>query len=185
MAPRKTTTATAAAKAKAAKAKSAKAKAAKAKSAKTKAAKAKKPRTTRTKKNGAAAPTDEDGFLILPKPLLMEYRALDSECRHTHLLLRVASQDLDALLTENPKIQQLMHNKAALIAESSNKKNELTDLHTVIEGVYKVKISNIAIDDDTGRIHELVEGVAAPDALKPVSPPPKKRARRAATAKTT
>jgi len=142
--------------------------------------------TTRTKKNGVSvAPVDENGFLVLPKPMLMEYRALDSECRHTHLMLRVASDTLTAMLSKQPEIQAAMQNKGALIAEAANKKNALTELHTTIEKIYGVRITEIAIDDDTGRIHRLVDGTAAPDALKPATPPPKKRARRVATAKNT
>jgi hypothetical protein len=139
----------------------------------------------KTTKDDAGPPVDEDGFLVLPKPLLMEYRALDAECRHAGLSLRITSQELEGLLTKHPEIQRAIQQKGALIAEAANKKNALTELHTQIEKTYSIKIAEIAIDDDTGRIHQLVGGAAVPDGLRPTVPPPKKRARRGAKAKTT
>ena len=132
-----------------------------------------------------STPIDEEGFYYLPKPLLMEYRALDSECRHAHLCLRVISQELDALLTKNPEIQRKMAEKAALISEASNKKDALQEVHKTIEAIFNVKITEIAIDDLTGHIHQLVEGKASGIPMKALTPATKvRKARRGASAKT-
>jgi len=109
-------------------------------------------------KNTPQAPVDEDGYYYLPKALLMEYRALDSECRHTHLCLRVVSQELDALLAKHPEIAQKMAEKAAVIMEVTTKKNALQDVHQVIEDTFNIKVNTIAIDDLTGRMHQVIDG---------------------------
>lgn len=128
---------------------------------------------------------DEQGYYYLPKNLLMEYRALDSECRHTHLCLRMTSQELDALLTKYPEVQTKMIEKANLVMECSNKGAALRELYQRIEGAYPIKMSDIAIDDITGRMQVVTSGkqqydpdgkpVYAKPAAKPVA---KVRARR-------
>ena len=144
------------------------------------------PRTKKTDEssgNGHSAPVDNDGFYYLPKPLLMEYRAADAECRHAHLLLRVCGQDLDALLAKHPDIRQKITDKATMVVEAANRKNALTEVHQMIEVIYGIKITEIGIDDLTGRIHQLADGKLAPEGMKP-APVPKKRPGRPAKAKT-
>ena len=104
------------------------------------------------------ASIDEAGFYYLPKALLMEWRAMDAECRTAHLSLRVATQELDALLAEQPAIKKKMAEKASMISEAANKKNALVEVHHTIEQIYNVKITDIAIDDVTGRLHILAAG---------------------------
>jgi hypothetical protein len=130
------------------------------------------------------APVDADGFYCLPKSLLMEYRALDSECRHAHLCLKVSAQELDALLSKHPEVVQKMAEKAALISECANKKGALIEVHRVIETMFNVKINEIAIDDLTGHIHQIESGAAAKNPMKqPTIEGKVPAARRAAKAK--
>jgi hypothetical protein len=110
------------------------------------------------KKNGQGAPVDEMGFYYLPKELLMEYRAKDSEFRHAHLSLRMVGQELNALLTQHPEIAQKMAERDALTQECTNRKNALVEVHHDIERIYSVQVQNIGIDDLTGRLHQIVEG---------------------------
>ena len=114
--------------------------------------------TKQSSDNGQGAPVDEMGFYYLPKELLMEYRAKDSEFRHAHLSLRMVDQELNALLTQHPEIAQKMAEKDALTQECTNRKDALVDVHHTIEQIYDVLIQNIGIDDLTGRLHHIVEG---------------------------
>jgi hypothetical protein len=131
-----------------------------------------------------SAPVDGEGFYALPKMLLMEYRAMDSEFRHADLSFKVVSNELNLALSKLPEIQKLLAQKAALFTETCTKKNALQEIHHVIEATFKLKINEIAIDDLTGRIHQLVDGKEAPDPLKPPTPEPKIKAGRGAKAKT-
>jgi hypothetical protein len=128
--------------------------------------------------NGQGAPVDAEGFYFLPRPLLMEYRAADSEFRHVALSLRVTMQELGALLSKVPEIAQKLAEKDALIQESKNKQQALVAVHQQIEQVYGIKMQEIAIDDITGRMQRVVEGKPQfegdePAMLKPVTTPPK------------
>ena len=114
--------------------------------------------TKQSSDNGQGAPVDEMGFYYLPKELLMEYRAKDSEFRHAHLSLRMVDQELNALLTQHPEIAQKMAEKDALTQECTNRKDALVDVHHTIEQIYDVLIQNIGIDDLTGRMHHHIEG---------------------------
>jgi len=137
-------------------------------------------------KNGksTAPPVDSDGFYVIPRDLLLEYRAKDAECRHAHLLLRVCSSELDMLLLKHPDIRQKMTEKATMIIEAASKKTSLVEVHQMIEVIFGIKITDIGIDDMTGRIHQLAEGKLASEGLKPAVPVAKKRAGRKPKAKT-
>jgi len=117
---------------------------------------ARKVKQTKVAENEAQV--DEQGFYYLPKALLMEYRALDSECRHIHLCLRMTSQELDALLTKHPEIQMKILEKGNLTMEARNKGESLKELYLRIEGTYPIKMSDIAIDDITGRMQVVTNG---------------------------
>jgi len=136
------------------------------------------------------APVDDQGFYYLPKALLMEYRALDSECRHVHLCLRMASQELDALLTKHPEVQGKMVEKANLVMECSNKGASLRELYTRIEVAYPIKMDDIAIDDLSGRMQVVTDGKqqydkdGKPVFVKPTAPAEKDKARRVPKPKT-
>lgn len=140
--------------------------------------------TQQSNSNGQGAPVDEMGFYYLPKELLMEYRAKDSEFRHAHLSLRMVGQELNALLTQHPEIAQKMAEKEALAAECNNRKAALLEVHSSIEQIYAVKIQNIGIDDLTGRLHHIVEGKpqfaadGQPVLLRPEPAPPVRTPRR-------
>jgi hypothetical protein len=141
--------------------------------------------------NGQDAPVDEMGFYYLPKDLLMEYRAKDSEFRHAHLSLRMVGQELNALLTQHPEIAQKMAEKEALDAECNNRKTALLEVHHTIEQIYDIKIQNIGIDDLTGRMQHIIEGKpqfadGEPVLLRPEAPVAKIRTpRRVPRSKTT
>lgn len=139
--------------------------------------------TKKPSKKTERLPVDSEGYYVIPHGLLMEWRALDAECRHAHLELRVASQELEMLLAKQPEIQKKMTHKASMITEAANKKNALTEVLQTIEQMFAVRAANISIDDVTGRIHQLVDGRQEMEAIKP--PAPKKPARRGAKAKTT
>jgi len=123
-------------------------------------------------------PVDSDGFYVLPRDLLLEYRAKDAECRHAHLLLRVCTSELDMLLLKHPEIRQKMTDKASMIVESANKKNALLEVHQMIEVIFGIKITDIGIDDMTGRIHQLADGKLSAEGLRPALPEVKKRGRK-------
>lgn len=128
--------------------------------------------------NGKGAPVDAEGFYYLPRPLLMEYRAADSEFRHVNLCLRVTIQELGVLLAKVPEIAQKLAEKEALIQESKNKQQALVTVHQQIEQLYGIKMQEIAVDDVTGRMQRVVEGKLqyegeAPAMLKPVTTKPK------------
>ena len=137
-------------------------------------------------KNGKSTPpVDSDGFYVLPKDLLMEFRALDAECRNALLELRMVGQSLEAMLAKHPEIQQMIAQRAALEAEVGKKRATLLELHRIMESIYPIKISGISIDDVTGRIHQLVNGQVSEEGMKPTPPVPEvKKAGRGAKAKT-
>ena len=134
----------------------------------------------------STAPVDSDGFYVLPKDLLMEFRALDAECRNALLELRMVGQSLEAALSKHPEIKQMMAQRAASETEVGRKRTALMELHQVMESIYPIKISEISIDDVTGRIHQLVNGQPSAEGMKPasVTAPEVKKARRGAKAKT-
>ena len=103
-------------------------------------------------------PIDEAGFYYLPKALLMEWRAMDAECRTAHMGLRIATAELDAMLNKHPEIQKKIMEKASMVTEAANKKHALVEVHGTIEQIYGIKITDIAIDDVTGRMHSLADG---------------------------
>jgi len=128
--------------------------------------------------NGNGAPVDAEGYYYLPRPLLMEYRAADSEFRHVALSLRVTMQELGVLLSKVPEVAQKLAEKDALIQESKNKQQALVAVHQQIEQTYGIKMQEIAIDDITGRMQRVVEGKPQfegeePAMLKPVMTKPK------------
>lgn len=118
--------------------------------------------------NGHAAPTDEQGFYYLPKELLMEYRALDSECRHVHLCLRMTTQELDALLAKHPEIQTKILEKGNLTMEARNKTEALREVYARIEALYGITMKDIAIDDLSGRMQVVTDGKQQYEDGKPV-----------------
>lgn len=148
-------------------------------------------KTKQTTVAGNGSQVDEQGYYYLPKDLLMEYRALDSECRHVLLSLRVTSQELDMLLTKHPEVQVKMLEKANLMRESNNRATALQELYRRIESTYPIKMQEVAIDDITGRMQVLVGGKQQYEAdgkpvfVKPVAPVEKVRSRRLPRSKTT
>lgn len=118
---------------------------------------------------------DDEGYYRIPPLLLMEYRAKDSECRHAHLALRVVTQELDQLLTKYPDVQKKMAEKAALAIDATNTTNAIREVHAQLEKTFGVSIQNISIDDESGRIYQLVDGKQAEEPMRPA----KKKAKRA------
>lgn len=100
---------------------------------------------------------DPEGFYLIPRDLLMQYRMQDAECRATHLQLRAAAQEVEALMLQHPEVARALNTRAALAIEANQSKQVLSLTHAVLEKMFNVKITDMSIDHDTGRVHNLSE----------------------------
>jgi hypothetical protein len=88
------------------------------------------------------------------------------------------------LLLKHPEIRQKMTDKASMIIDASSKKTALQEVFQMIEVIFGIKITDIGIDDMTGRIHQLADGKLSAEGLRPALPEVKKRVGRRPKIKT-
>lgn len=123
---------------------------------------------------------DDQGFYVIPRDLLMQFRMYEAECRALHLQLRVAVQELEALMVQHPEIARAINTKTSLVIEANQSKQVLAATHAELEQMLDVKISDLSIDYDTGRVHKLSDtsGLAMRPPVEATPPKTVKRRRK-------
>lgn len=109
---------------------------------------------------------DGDGYLCLRGEDLWRYRAVDAEFHKLVAQKAALDEGLKNLLTKYPDVKELFDKRNSLAAELVKAQKNLTEVHQLIEAKFGVILTNCAIDDATGRLHELVNNKPG-EPLKP------------------
>lgn len=118
---------------------------------------------------------DEDGFLVVPTPLLWRWRAHEAELRSATLEMEQAQAFISSEIEKNPTLKEWLAKKAALVGQMSNAKSEVSTIQALIETTMGVSLKDCAFDDKTGRLYNLAEDGSQGTPKKPVKKPRSKR----------
>lgn len=109
---------------------------------------------------------DADGYLCLRGEDLWKYRAVDAEYHKLIAQKAALDEGLKLLLSKYPDVKELFDKRNSIAAEMVKAQKNLVEVHQQIEAKFGVTLTNCAIDDATGRLHELV-GNKPGEPLKP------------------
>jgi hypothetical protein len=101
----------------------------------------------------------EDSFLYLKGELLWKYRAVDAEYRNFMLALNMKKQEVQNEFDKHPELAKLIRERDYLLSQASIHAKEVQEVNMQIEKELKVELKNCSIDDKTGRIFVLDNGV--------------------------
>ena len=114
---------------------------------------------------------DAEGCLLLRGELFFRWKASDAELSRLDADIKLASHEVDALLREQPVLSKLLNDRAALIQQTVTSRHEQMSVLKMLEEHLGLSMSNVSIDDQTGRVHVHANGALI--AVKKPGPAPK------------
>ncbi len=109
--------------------------------------------------NGHAEP---DNAYKIEGILLWKYRALDSEYVRIQSEQKNTHEKIQEFIERTPELKDLYARRAELLNSGSLAAKELQDVVTEIEKMLNIDLKGCSIDDKTGVIHVLENGVEVP-----------------------
>ena len=100
-------------------------------------------------------PVDDDGIAVLRGELFWKWKAADTEVRNADLALKLKQTEIAKMLEQHPEIQKAMDDRTALVNKSVQTQNELRAVYKDLETHLGIEMTNVSIDDQTGRIYVL------------------------------
>lgn len=133
--------------------------------------------TNGTKKGSANGITDADGYLCLRGEDLWKFRAVDAEYNKLQAQLSEVRQQIKTQLEAHPELKAVFDKQLSLVGELKKAETNLREVHKYIEKKFGVDLTKCGIDDDTGRLQQVVN-----DKMTPLKPTTKKSKRTAGAA---
>ncbi len=117
-----------------------------------------------------AVTTDEEGFPVLKGELFWKWRALQSDLRRLDADIALHSKAVDAELDKLPELRELLHRRTSAIQQRMTAGAEYKELLVTLEKHLGFPMTNVSIDDVSGRVHRLEEGAPASPAKEAPAP---------------
>lgn len=126
---------------------------------------------------------DEEAFYRVKGELFWRWKAAMNEIDKVQLQIAENKRAFETELAKNPEIRRLKEEHTGLIQASSMALAELTETQAKIEQELGIDLKSCAIDDKTGRVHNMnADGTTTPKAIAVPSKRPKKTNGRSAGA---
>lgn len=107
-------------------------------------------------------PVDDDGILVLRGEMFFRWKSADSEMRNAELSLKLKQIEVAKLLEQYPDVQRALDERTALVNKSLQTQTDLRTVYKDLEGHLGVEMTHVSIDDQTGRVYVLQDGVMGP-----------------------
>lgn len=101
---------------------------------------------------------DDEGFPLLTELQVWKWRALGAEARLAQFELRNLEQSIAAEIGKNPTLVAMIAKKATLASTASDAIGGFGKLRAELEAELGFSLETASIDDETGRVYNLLEG---------------------------
>jgi hypothetical protein len=118
-----------------------------------------------TKPDANSSVTDDR--LRLTGELFWKYRAVDSDYVRIQHQLKSTQEEIQMFVDKTPALKEIFSKRAELLNQSSVAQTELKAVLDEIEKTLGIDVKGCSIDEKTGVIHVLQEGVMVPVGKKP------------------
>jgi hypothetical protein len=105
---------------------------------------------------------DDEGCLVLKGELFWKWKAVHESVQRCDAEIKLRTPMIDALLETMPELKKLLGERAMFIQQSMTMRGEYKNVLATLEEHFGFPMTNVSIDDLTGRVHRLEPEAPAP-----------------------